>query len=397
MLVPRKVYPVKNNGKDYFLIKYQPLNQKAWKSKYAPVDRTDKESALHWFDTVFCAAPVTTPEKKSIVWLMARWLEYRKEDENLINIKSHLKLWILPNAISTIDLETEQEPKVCRDFIESIPRAPFTVRNVVQTVRMLIDDARKNQWICFRTVNMFADPIVTSAINNGKTVVKSIGDENTISLEKEQVRQLLNCKLVGPERSIRYMLAISAGLRDAELSGLQWKDLDLNGSTPQVKVERQLRRYPGIKSTSGEVGDLFKPPKKGSYRTISLHPKALEALIVWKESGWKVWTGRKPTETDAVFPNQAGQHYRPNSAIFFRKDLKKAKLSQWFEGVDGRMIPFDFHATRRSFASLLEIEVGLERAKISALLGHKSGGVTAKHYLTRNKATCAEAIKKLPL
>ena len=107
--------------------------------------------------------------------------------------------------------------------------------------------------------------------------------------------------------------------------------------------------------------------------------------------------GREPKPTDAVFPNQLGIAYHPNSALFLRKDMKKANLPIHFVGVAGDTFSFDFHSLRRSFASLLELECGVERQRIGALLGHKATSVAAQSYLIKNRPQCIQAIQSLPL
>lgn len=394
MNTAHKVYLDKSKSKPGKPVYYVRVKtEKGWKTKYAPVSCNNESDVETWFCTVYDAPTVNAdaPPIRTIASVAPLFLAYRSNDDNLQSYRGNLNNWILKSPIAHIDLEKGQEPKVCRDFIRSIPRAPFTVRNIVQTVRTLIDDARKENWIDFRTVNLFRDPIVTSAISEGRPVTKVIGDENTIALEKAQVQTFLACPKIATDRMVRYTLAIASGLRNAELSGLQWKDLDLDGADPLVRVERSLR-----KKEHKTLGP-FKAPKKNSYRLIPLHPLAVERLKAWKEEGYEVFCGKKPEADSAVFPNSEGKVYHPNSALFIRADLAKAGLSPKFRCIDGSEADFDFHSTRRTFASLLELETGCERAKISALLGHKSGGVTAKHYLTKNRAACAEYVNKLPL
>lgn len=393
MIAPHKVYPVEKHGKSYFMVRYKDEAANKWLSKYAPVDKTTIPEVEAWFTTEFNPKQPDVILKKSIANIYPVWekLPSTINNGNAVNKTGHFNNWILKSPIANIDLEQEQTPKVCIDFIRSIDRAPFTVRNVVQTIREFIDDCRKENLISHKTINLFRDPIVTGEINGGKSVERVAGDENVIALEKEQLQALLASTTVPTDRRARYFLAIGTGMRDAELSGLKVKDIDLTSKEPSVKVERQLRRK------VSKEGEWFKAPKKSSFRTLPLHPKVATVLKEWLETHWLAHVGRIPHQDDAVFPNLKGNHYHPNSAIFLRRDLKKSKLSDRFQGVGGKSFAFDFHSLRRSFASLLEIDLGVERARISALLGHKAGGVTAKHYLIKNRAMCSEAISKLPL
>ncbi len=51
---------------------------------------------------------------------------------------------------------------------------------------------------------------------------------------------------------------------------------------------------------------------------------------------------------------------------------------------------------RRTFASLLD-GMGVEQARIAALMGHRAAGVTAKHYLAKNLEMVRKDVDKLPV
>jgi integrase len=76
-----------------------------------------------------------------------------------------------------------------------------------------------------------------------------------IILTTEQATALTKVK--DTKRRVRYLVGLTAGLRESELAGLKWIDVDLTKKT--LKVERQLVRGKGAPKT--------KPPKKSSYRT----------------------------------------------------------------------------------------------------------------------------------
>ena len=71
-----------------------------------------------------------------------------------------------------------------------------------------------------------------------------------------------------------YLLAVHTGLRQGELLGLKWGDIDLEAGTLQVR--RTLMTAKG-----GLV--LSSPKTKGSRRTVKLSPTALEALRSYLE------------------------------------------------------------------------------------------------------------------
>jgi integrase len=84
----------------------------------------------------------------------------------------------------------------------------------------------------------------------------------------EQVRILFDA-VKGDRLEALYILAVTTGLRQGELLGLKWDDIDLEVGTLQVR--RTL--------TTAKGGPVLSAPKtKGSRRTVKLSQTALEAL-----------------------------------------------------------------------------------------------------------------------
>jgi integrase len=65
-----------------------------------------------------------------------------------------------------------------------------------------------------------------------------------------------------------YVLAVTAGLREGELLGLRWEDLDLE--TGMLQVRRSL--------SEARSGRIFEAPKSGKGRSVRLTQRALSAL-----------------------------------------------------------------------------------------------------------------------
>jgi len=87
-------------------------------------------------------------------------------------------------------------------------------------------------------------------------------------LTTEQVKVLFEAAK-GDRLEALYVLAVTTGLRQGELLGLKWGDIDLEVGTLQVR--RTL--------TTAKGGPVLSAPKtKGSRRTVKLSQTALEAL-----------------------------------------------------------------------------------------------------------------------
>jgi integrase len=440
---PFNIHPIQKKGKDYFLVKYKAVG--GWKNKWAPVDKTTEGEVAAWFRDWITGeankpAPVVPgpPAVKTIASLADWWFEYREKlrDEELINRKGYINNWILgkgnesksgkkgdlpPGAspVAYLDLEVTHNPNndphiteindakftVCAEWVKSIDRAPATVRNIVQTVRTLIADARAAGKISrTNSLNWFDDDIVKKAVNGGKPVVPLVqsmggGKHNRVRITKETVWGLLRCSTVQPIRQVRYWLAIATGMRSSELCGLQWGDIDLATETPTVRVGRQLEK--DSKKPRGVFGKAkFKEPKADSYRVLPLHPAAIEVLRSWKQEGWEKHVGWKPRATDPVLASNAGEFYRPKVAKDLRADLKRAKQPETYTARNGREFPIDFHGLRRTFINLLEKDAKVERAHTAALAGHGTAedGATESNYLDGSDMShAAKDVAKLPL
>ena len=87
-------------------------------------------------------------------------------------------------------------------------------------------------------------------------------------LSAEQVKVLLETAC-GDRLEALFVLAIHTGLRQGELLGLKWEDVDLESGT--VRVRRTLAT-----TKSGPM--LTAPKTKGSRRSVKLTQGALDAL-----------------------------------------------------------------------------------------------------------------------
>jgi len=85
------------------------------------------------------------------------------------------------------------------------------------------------------------------------------------SLTAEQALCLLKASR-GERFEALYVVALTAGLREGELLGLKWEDVDLEGG--KLSVRRTL-------SETKERGHIFEPPKNGKGRNVKLSARAI--------------------------------------------------------------------------------------------------------------------------
>ena len=192
-----------------------------------------------------------------------------------------------------------------------------------------------------------------------------------------------------------YLVAATAGLRDGELHGLQFKHVRSETSGPHLRIRQQL----GM-AREGEPPTLGAPKTKYGKRDIPMHSFAAIWLAWWKEEGWKAYVGRTPEADDYVFPQGAGESpgepWRPNSSKKLRDHLEAAELPKEFVSPDGERSPFTWHAIRHTFATWLGHN-GVDGELVDRLLGQSPRSVRGRHYQAPSLVPLAAAVATIDL
>jgi integrase len=148
------------------------------------------------------------------------------------------------------------------------------------------------------------------------------------------------------------MAAALTGLRQGELLGLQWGDVDWN--TKQVYVRR---------SYSSLTRRFYEPKTKYSRRRVDIPDALLSELKKWRLACPK-------GEQDLVFPNSDGTP--EDSSNMLRRGFFPALRRTGLRRIN-------FHALRHTYASLL-IANKEEPKRMQTLLGHSSIKITFDIY-----------------
>jgi integrase len=171
-------------------------------------------------------------------------------------------------------------------------------------------------------------------------------DQNV--LDAAEVRKLLEA--AAPEWRLPIEAAVTTGIRQSELLGLKWGDIDWQSS--RLHVRRALRD-----------GRFYDTKSKHSRRVVELPRALLHALKVWRLKCPK-------GELDLVFPNRAGNPMDAANLIHrgFEPAVRRAGLRK-----------IRFHDLRHNAASLL-LAIGIDVVAVPRLLGHSSPVVTLSVY-----------------
>lgn len=156
--------------------------------------------------------------------------------------------------------------------------------------------------------------------------------------------------------------ALNSGLRQAELLGLRWRDINLDLSS--ISVCQVLYKRRGL--------CIFKEPKTSqSKRRVSMTNKLHDYLIEYKgeRESLSLHSGRFLKPDDLIFANSEGGPIDPGVLSHnFARIAKRARL----KGVR-------FHDLRHTFASLMLL-CGAKPMVVSEALGHSSVAFTLDTY-----------------
>jgi len=181
-------------------------------------------------------------------------------------------------------------------------------------------------------------------------------------LEPSQTSQLL-IAAKGSRFEALYYLAISTGMRQGELFGLKWSDLQWRSGT--LNIQRQVQKVPG-------KGWEFEEPKtRSGRRTIKLGESVLQVLREHKvnQDLHRVIAGDRWQEFDLIFPSSIGTPVdRSNLRADFNRVLDEAGLPR-----------IRFHDLRHTAASIL-LNEGVPVIVVSKRLGHSKPSITYDIY-----------------
>lgn len=199
-------------------------------------------------------------------------------------------------------------------------------------------------------------------------------------LNESQVSQLLVAANEHRWEAL-YHLAVVTGMRQMELLGLKWTDLDWLHQT--LIVERQLQR------PDGEGIKFASPKTRYGKRALALGGKTIETLRAHsvRQLAERSAAGDKWIETGLIFTNSLGGPIDPRHLLRnFKKLLQAAGLPD-----------IRFHDLRHTAASLM-LNAGIPVIVVSRRLGHARASITLDiygHLIPTMQVEVAEKIDEL--
>ncbi|RIX60584.1 site-specific integrase [Paenibacillus nanensis] len=299
---------------------------------------------------------LVTVNNMSLVELLDYWMKkyvkYKCEETTRYGYNNIISKHIAPYFV---DVELSKlQPMHVQDYYDHLMKvkglSPNTVHKHHACIRKALDFGMKQQ-------------LVHRNVADAVELPKKEFFEG-VSYSKEQLNELLQ-KVKGTKLEVPVYLASYLGLRREEISGLKWKNVDLEKRSISIVEVR----------TSAGKNVITKGPKtKESRRTIYIVDELLEVLLRQKvtQKRFKDILKSEYEDSDYVFTKDNGKPYRVNSVTEqFSKFLQQNNFPK-----------IRLHDLRHSFASILYAE-GLDLKAISEVLGHSNVGTTIKIYTHR--------------
>ena len=193
-------------------------------------------------------------------------------------VESHLRVHIVP-AIGRVAVDRLEEEHITRMVagLRRAGKAPKTIRNILSTLHSVYDLAIRRRWCASNPCRFIDAPVAQQ-------------DADIRYLTRRDLETLLSEGVADDEwgslERALYLTAAMTGLRQGELIGLRWRDIDWLG--PRIRVRQAFVR--------GE----FKAPK--SRRGVRSVPMAMRvARELERHSQASLFTD----DDDLVFANPA--------------------------------------------------------------------------------------------
>lgn len=205
--------------------------------------------------------------------------------------------------------------------------------------------------------------VVTRNVTEAATPARPKKREIEVLTEEQLDRLLLTVE--GHRYKALIYLAIVTGMREGELFGLRWSDLDwISG---EIRITRQVQQIIG-------TGSVYSSPKTDSgRRTVIIGVQMLEIL---REQFKQIATWRKFDlhgrwqEHDLIFPSTVGT---PITQSNFYKEWQKIVVA-------ASLPPMRFHDLRHLAASILLVRLKKSPTEVAAILGHSKTSTTIDIY-----------------
>jgi integrase len=180
------------------------------------------------------------------------------------------------------------------------------------------------------------------------------------ALTREQLAAFLEA--VDPQFRLFFRTLAETGLRGSEIIGLQWRHVELDGTTPHVKVRRAIVRPSANRRGDAAVND---PKTKHSRRDVPISFSLVDELRARRAAT------RFAGLDDPVFASRTG-------TPLMARNVRRRHLDPTMQSIG--VEDAGFHTFRHTAASMM-FKRGRDPVQVQHFLGHSSAAFTMKVYV----------------
>lgn len=242
--------------------------------------------------------------------------------------------------------------------------SPKTIKNLHGVLHKALEQAVEIGYIKFNPANACKLPRVE------KAEIKPLDDK--------EIAAFIGAIQGHPFEAV-YLVTLFTGMRESEVLGLTWDNVDFEGGT--ILISRQLQRI------DGEY--RFTTPKNGKSRRITPAPYVMDVLRDQRrrQAEWQIKAGSVWQNVDGlVFTNEIGRNLSAQTVYLHFK-----KLAASIGCPDTR-----FHDLRHSYA-VAALQAGDDVKTVQENLGHHTAAFTLDiygHVTERMKRESAERMEQ---
>lgn len=353
------VHKDKESGKWYYMLTLYDENGKRRQKKKRGFDTKGKaKAALTEAENEVNKGTYVEPSKETFINFINDWFEIKKKNipRSAKTTRMYIDSYIIPmfdNKVTLGNLKLTHVDKFINKM-HSFDRgngktgyAPTTIKRAMDIIKASLEYAVDSG-------------LIQKNVAKKATLPKGTNKEMKV-WDEDEIEVFLKCA-EDDKLYILYYMALMTGMRQGELLGLRWRDIDFNNHTitvKQVLAHNGKEFYSGAKTAAGN-------------RTIGINSKTMQKLIDHKASieKDKDLHGEAYINYDLVVCTPIGTPYNPSNILnrSFKPLIQKAGVT-----------PIRFHDLRHTHATML-LKLGENPKVIQERLGHANIKVTLETY-----------------
>jgi integrase len=327
----------------------------------------------------------------------------RSQEARALTVGGWLREWLASLAVqtrsgkrlkaSTIDYYTRYaEAHLLRSELAAKPLAKLETADLLRLYRRMTADPAEGGLGLSSTTAHHLHAVVhralAKAVSTGKVasnVAAGVDRDDRPTVNHVEMTVLADADydsflaaVRGERLEALYVVAIREGLRQGEILGLHWRNVDLDGGALAVTGSLQ-----GARRSSLTIGE---PKSRKSVRALALFPETVEALREHRsrQEQERRRAGSMWADGDLVFPNEFGAY------------LSTTTLTRNLDGLLRRagLPDVRFHDLRHSAATDW-LRNGMHPKVASERLGHASVGITLDLYSHVTPTMQREAVAEI--